>query len=70
MVELLNTLIGLHSNSSLRSTLQFDLAHILEGDVKAQIKDKIVNGVKIVLKTVVLVYSCFVSKLDLFRLFK
>ncbi|XP_075979417.1 conserved oligomeric Golgi complex subunit 1 [Anticarsia gemmatalis] len=76
MVELLNTLIGLHSNSSLKSTLQFDLAQILEGDVKAQIKEKIVNGVKIVLKTVVLVYSCFVdndggailSKLqDLFR---
>lgn len=61
MVELLNTLIGLHSNSSLKSTLQFDLAQILEGDVKAQIKDKIVNGVKIVLKTVVLVYSCFVD---------
>lgn len=61
MVELLNTLIGLHSNSSLKSTLQFDLAQILEGDVKAQIKEKIVNGVKIVLKTVVLVYSCFVD---------
>ncbi|CAH0687690.1 unnamed protein product [Spodoptera exigua] len=61
MVELLNTLIGLHSNSSLKSTLQFDLSQILEGDVKAQIKDKIVNGVKIVLKTVVLVYSCFVD---------
>lgn len=62
LVELLNTLIGLHSNSSLSSTLHFDLAQILEGDVKAQIKDKIVNGVKIVLKTVVLVYSCFVDK--------
>ncbi|KAJ8718628.1 hypothetical protein PYW08_002865 [Mythimna loreyi] len=61
MVELLNTLIGLHSNSSLKSTLQFDLAQILEGDIKAQIKDKIVNGVKIVLKTVVLVYACFVD---------
>ncbi|XP_013149186.1 PREDICTED: conserved oligomeric Golgi complex subunit 1 [Papilio polytes] len=61
MVELLNTLIGLHSDSSLRSTLQFDLTHILEGDVKAQIKKKIVNGVKIVLKTVVLVYACFVD---------
>ncbi|CAB3244809.1 unnamed protein product [Arctia plantaginis] len=61
MVELLNTLIGLHSNSSLKSTLQFDLAQILEGDVKAQIKDKIVSGVKIVLKTVVLVYSCFID---------
>ncbi|XP_026741039.1 conserved oligomeric Golgi complex subunit 1 [Trichoplusia ni] len=61
MVELLNTLIGLHSNSSLKSTLQYDLAQILEGDVKAQIKEKIVNGVKIVLKTVVLVYSCFVD---------
>nr|XP_049702682.1 conserved oligomeric Golgi complex subunit 1-like [Helicoverpa armigera] len=62
MVELLNTLIDLHSNSSLKSTLQFDLAQILDGDIKAQIKDKIVNGVKIVLKTVVLVYSCFVDK--------
>ncbi|KAJ0175018.1 hypothetical protein K1T71_009159 [Dendrolimus kikuchii] len=61
MVELLNTLIGLNSNSSLKSTLEFDLAQILEGDVKAQIKDKIVNGVKIVLKTVVLVHSCFVD---------
>uniref|UniRef100_A0A2A4JFR1 Conserved oligomeric Golgi complex subunit 1 n=1 Tax=Heliothis virescens TaxID=7102 RepID=A0A2A4JFR1_HELVI len=61
MVELLNTLIDLHSNSSLKSTLQFDLAQILDGDIKAQIKDKIVNGVKIVLKTVVLVYACFVD---------
>ncbi|KPJ16411.1 Conserved oligomeric Golgi complex subunit 1 [Papilio machaon] len=61
MVELLNTLIGLHSDSSLRSTLQFDLTHILDGDVKAQIKKKIINGVKIVLKTVVLVYACFVD---------
>ncbi|CAH2087581.1 unnamed protein product [Euphydryas editha] len=61
MVQLLNTLIGLHSNSSLKSTLQFDLAQILEGDVKAQIKKKIVNGVKIVLKTVELVYACFVE---------
>ncbi|XP_030023719.2 conserved oligomeric Golgi complex subunit 1 [Manduca sexta] len=61
MVELLDTLITLHSNNSLKSTLQFDLAKILEGDVKAQIKDKIVNGVKNVLKTVVLVYACFVD---------
>ncbi|CAH2049220.1 unnamed protein product, partial [Iphiclides podalirius] len=61
MVELLNTLIGLHSDTSLKSTLQFDLAQILDGDVKAQIKKKIVNGVKIVLKTVVLVYACFVN---------
>ncbi|CAG4940110.1 unnamed protein product [Parnassius apollo] len=61
MVELLNTLIGLHSDSSLKSTLQFDLAQILGGDVKTQIKKKIVNGVKIVLKTVVLVYACFVN---------
>lgn len=61
MVELLNTFISLHSNSSLKSTLQFELQHILEGDVKAQIKEKIVNAVKIVLKTVVLVYACFVE---------
>ncbi|XP_004925637.1 conserved oligomeric Golgi complex subunit 1 [Bombyx mori] len=61
MVELLNTLITLHSNNSLKATLQFDLAKILEGDVKAQIKEKIVNGVKNVLKTVVLVYACFVD---------
>ncbi|XP_072937856.1 conserved oligomeric Golgi complex subunit 1 isoform X2 [Epargyreus clarus] len=61
LVQLLNTLIGQHSNSSLKSTLQFDLAKILEGDVKAQIKRKIVNGVKIVLKTVELVYACFVE---------
>nr|XP_026493363.1 conserved oligomeric Golgi complex subunit 1 [Vanessa tameamea] len=61
MVQLLNTLIGVHSNNSLKSTLQFDLAQILEGDVKAQIKKKIVNGVKIVLKTVELVYACFVE---------
>ncbi|XP_026325897.1 conserved oligomeric Golgi complex subunit 1 isoform X2 [Hyposmocoma kahamanoa] len=76
MVELLNSLIALQSNSSLNSTLQFDLSNILEGDIKAKIKEKIVNGVKIVLKTVVLVYACFVdneggavlSKLrDLFR---
>lgn len=63
MVELLNTLITLHSNNSLKATLQFDLAKILEGDVKAQIKEKIVNGVKNVLKTVVLVYACFVGEL-------
>ncbi|XP_053611473.1 conserved oligomeric Golgi complex subunit 1 isoform X2 [Plodia interpunctella] len=63
MVELLNTLISLQSNSSLKSTLEFDLTKILEGDVKAQIKDKIVNGVKIVLKTVVLVYACFVDNI-------
>ncbi|XP_047532593.1 conserved oligomeric Golgi complex subunit 1 isoform X1 [Vanessa atalanta] len=61
MVQLLNTLIGVHSNNSLKTTLQFDLAKILEGDVKAQIKKKIVNGVKIVLKTVELVYACFVE---------
>ncbi|XP_050350147.1 conserved oligomeric Golgi complex subunit 1 isoform X2 [Nymphalis io] len=61
MVQLLNTLIGVHSNNSLKSTLQFDLAKILEGDVKAQIKKKIINGVKIVLKTVELVYACFVE---------
>ncbi|CAH0718180.1 unnamed protein product, partial [Brenthis ino] len=61
MVQLLTTLIDLHSNSSLKSTLQFDLAQILDGDVKAQIKKKIVNGVKIVLKTVELVYACFVE---------
>lgn len=63
MVELLNTLIGLQSHSSLKSTLKFDLANMLEGDLKAQIREKIVNGVKIVLKTVVLVYACFVGKL-------
>ncbi|XP_049871581.1 conserved oligomeric Golgi complex subunit 1 isoform X2 [Pectinophora gossypiella] len=61
MVELLNSLIALQSNSSLKSTLQFDLTKIIEGDVKAKIKEKIVNGVKIVLKTVVLVYACFVD---------
>ncbi|XP_028161086.1 conserved oligomeric Golgi complex subunit 1 isoform X4 [Ostrinia furnacalis] len=61
LVELLNTLISLQSHSSLKSTLRFDLANILEGDVKAQIREKIVNGVKIVLKTVVLVYACFVD---------
>ncbi|CAG9565917.1 unnamed protein product [Danaus chrysippus] len=60
MVELLNTLIDLHSNTSLKLTLQFDLAQILE-DVKAQIKKKIINSVKIVMKTVVLVYACFVE---------
>lgn len=62
MVELLNTLIGLNSNSSLKSTLEFDLTQILEGDIKAQIKEKIVNRVKIVLKTVILVHSCFVGE--------
>ncbi|XP_034833206.1 conserved oligomeric Golgi complex subunit 1 isoform X1 [Maniola hyperantus] len=62
IVQLLNTLIDVHSNTSLKATLQFDLAQILEGDVKAQIKKKIVNGVKIVLKTVELVYACFVEK--------
>lgn len=62
MVELLNTLISLHSNTSLKNTLQFDLSHIIEGDVREQIKDKIVNSVKIVLKTVELVYSCFVGE--------
>ncbi|CAH2264178.1 jg21718 [Pararge aegeria aegeria] len=61
IVQLLNTLIDVHSNTSLKTTLQFDLAQILEGDVKAQIKKKIVNGVKIVLKTVELVYACFVE---------
>ncbi|XP_059060925.1 conserved oligomeric Golgi complex subunit 1 [Achroia grisella] len=61
MVELLNTLISLQSNSSLKSTLEFDLTRLLEGDIKARIKEKIVNGVKIVLKTVVLVYACFVD---------
>ncbi|KAM3965418.1 conserved oligomeric Golgi complex subunit 1 isoform 2-T2 [Aphomia sociella] len=61
MVELLNILISLQSNSSLKSTLEFDLTRMLEGDVKARIKEKIVNGVKIVLKTVVLVYACFVD---------
>ncbi|XP_045500873.1 conserved oligomeric Golgi complex subunit 1 isoform X1 [Colias croceus] len=61
MVELLNTLINLHSNNSLKSTLQFNLQKILEGDVKAQIKNKIVNGVKIVMKTIELIYSCFVE---------
>lgn len=66
MVELLNTFIGLHSNSSLTSNLQFELSHILEGDVKAQIKEKIINSVKIVLKTVVLVYACFVGKFKSF----
>ncbi|XP_068622543.1 conserved oligomeric Golgi complex subunit 1 [Battus philenor] len=61
MIELLNTFIALHSDSSLKSTLQFDLPQMLEGDVKAQIKKKIVNAVKIVLKTVILVYACFVD---------
>ncbi|XP_038222006.1 conserved oligomeric Golgi complex subunit 1 isoform X2 [Zerene cesonia] len=61
MVELLNTLINLHSNNSLKTTLQFDLQKILEGDVKAQIKNKIVNGVKIVMKTIELIYACFVE---------
>ncbi|KAJ2949499.1 hypothetical protein O0L34_g15422 [Tuta absoluta] len=61
MVELLNSLIALQSNSSLNATLRFDLTKLLEGDVKAKIKEKIVNGVKIVLKTVVLVYACFVD---------
>ena len=61
MMQLLNTLIDLHSNSSLKTTLQFDLAQILDGDVKAQIKNKIVNGVKIVMKTVELVFACFVG---------
>ncbi|KAL4717039.1 hypothetical protein ACJJTC_016926 [Scirpophaga incertulas] len=61
MVELLITLIRLQSHSSLKTTLEYDLAHILDGDVKAQIREKIVNAVKIVLKTVVLVYACFVD---------
>ncbi|CAH4021526.1 unnamed protein product [Pieris brassicae] len=61
MVDLLNTLINLHSNNSLKTTLQFDLHKILEGDVKAQIKRKIVDGVKIVMKTVELIYACFVE---------
>ncbi|XP_041980829.1 conserved oligomeric Golgi complex subunit 1 [Aricia agestis] len=61
MVQLLNTLIEVHSNTSLKNTLQFDLDQILDGDVKAQIKKKIVNGVKIVLKTVELVHACFVE---------
>lgn len=63
IVQLLNTFIELHSNTGLKSTLQFDLAQILDGDIKAQIKKKIVNGVKIVMKTVELVYACFVGKL-------
>ncbi|CAG9791018.1 unnamed protein product [Diatraea saccharalis] len=61
LVELLNSLISLQSHSSLKSTLQFDLSRILEGDMKVQIREKIVNGVKIVLKTVILVYACFVD---------
>ncbi|VVD04236.1 unnamed protein product [Leptidea sinapis] len=61
MEELLNTLILLHSNTCLQSTLGFDLAKILEGDVKAQIKNKIVNGVKIVIRTVGLIFACFVE---------
>lgn len=62
MVELLNTLIGLHSNNSLKNTLHFDLTDIIGNDVKLQIKEKIVNSVKVVLETVQLVYACFIGQ--------
>ncbi|KAG7300366.1 hypothetical protein JYU34_015967 [Plutella xylostella] len=61
MSELLETLIALTSTSSLKSTLSFDLTKLIKGDIKAEIKEKIVNAVKIVMKTVVLVYACFVD---------
>lgn len=64
MMELLNILINLHSNNSLITMLHFDLHKILEGDVKAQIKTKIANGVKIVMKTVELIYACFVGEFN------
>ncbi|CAK1542071.1 unnamed protein product [Leptosia nina] len=61
MVDLLNILTNLHSRNSLTTALQFDLHKILDGDVKAQIKNKIVSGVRIVIKTIELIYACFVE---------